>query len=741
MFKIAHISDLHFGIPDQSYHQFEELIRSIAKERPDLIIVSGDLVDSPKSELFTGAYNELLRLCDACKIKDPKKHLFIVPGNHDVWAHGIGTGDTTEFERVCGLHFRPFTKQAHDWGTFTHGDDIITISCINSNPARFVTLGSIKKKVLTILHKVIAGEFAGAYAESINTVALARGLVRDEEFVYLRRRLSDLRNQFKTKIITSIVVLHHHPLAHTEPSSVGADQSLCLINAGDTVYRFQKFGVNLVLHGHKHTPFIADGPRFLPSAEQSSFAVISCGSSGHPIPDERHNKQFQWNLIEIGTSGAIRANTFTGDGHYFSPVHDEAIVLRSCENYNLLCINRLEQESAFTASKRCRKIYIDEYGNARTVHKVVIESISDKADGRVDLPVAGISGRVYLPHGVLRFNRKKTTCSASRVGLDHILKETPTEISGTIRLTRVTKNDLPLTLTYQIEYFNAYSSSTADISKLYDQPEKMGGYEHIVMSLVYPVFQHEVTCTFSSNEIADSARVNVVRDSDDTEVPDEIERVGNSMEILANNVLIKIRNPNPNYNYILQWKPTESKSVLSFSEKGECEKRQEKLQTLNTHRQSKTPVYQQVQDLLEKAAQKLSGDRLEIVVFGFVGKSVIPIAANSTDENLYKLQLRWGQGVAGRCFKYNDTMVYVRRKAEEEPEIDVFCEVPGMVKPELVLCVPIKLHDTPMAVISVASWTLDPKLLKVADKNDEISKEVSQVLTQAWTSVKKLIGI
>ncbi len=73
MRRIAHISDLHFGAEDPFVAT--GLLNDLARQRPDLVVVSGDLTQRARRSQFEAARNYL------AQIAAPK---VIVPGNHDL---------------------------------------------------------------------------------------------------------------------------------------------------------------------------------------------------------------------------------------------------------------------------------------------------------------------------------------------------------------------------------------------------------------------------------------------------------------------------------------------------------------------------------------------------------------------------------------------------------------------------------------------------------------------------------
>ncbi len=78
MRTLAHISDLHFGRIDQAV--VEGLLADLIVHKPDLVVISGDLVQRAKARYFAEARAFLERL--------PFPYL-VVPGNHDIPVYNI----------------------------------------------------------------------------------------------------------------------------------------------------------------------------------------------------------------------------------------------------------------------------------------------------------------------------------------------------------------------------------------------------------------------------------------------------------------------------------------------------------------------------------------------------------------------------------------------------------------------------------------------------------------------------
>mgnify|MGYP005864678259 CR=1 FL=1 len=73
MRRIAHLSDLHFGATDPAV--VEALAAELAADRPDLVLISGDLTMRARRREFREARRFIERLPGP---------VLAVPGNHDV---------------------------------------------------------------------------------------------------------------------------------------------------------------------------------------------------------------------------------------------------------------------------------------------------------------------------------------------------------------------------------------------------------------------------------------------------------------------------------------------------------------------------------------------------------------------------------------------------------------------------------------------------------------------------------
>jgi 3',5'-cyclic AMP phosphodiesterase CpdA len=186
---LVHLSDLHFGRVDATL--LEPLIALVARIKPDLVVVSGDLTQRARSVEFEAAR----RFLDA--LPSPQ---IVVPGNHDVPLHNVA-------DRML----RPLAKFKHYITSELapiYIDDEIAVLGLNTARSMVFKNGRINKEQIATVH----AQFC---------------------------RLEDK--------VTKIIVTHHPfdlPEAHGQYDLVG--------RAKLAMETFARCGADLLLAGHFH---------------------------------------------------------------------------------------------------------------------------------------------------------------------------------------------------------------------------------------------------------------------------------------------------------------------------------------------------------------------------------------------------------------------------------------------------------------------------------------------------------
>lgn len=258
-YYIFQLSDLHFGA--KNVNVAEKRLKSLIKTQLSKIgfrndisfVITGDAVDSP-TQTTENAYNNFANYLKKYCGKGPIRIL----GNHDINNHGLA---------------------------FFHGKQHIA-NIIGQYPK--IQVFEEPKIILLLFNSNTNGTLAEGEI----------GIAQMAEMGNLLDRVQNL-NEYLL-----IAVLHHHLLPIPKPEHyeyrwyekiIPNDllaASLRLIDADSFLEWLSKRNVKIVLHGHKHIPFVA---------EHNKIKIIGCGSStGQIVHKEKGKTYMSYNLLKIG---------------------------------------------------------------------------------------------------------------------------------------------------------------------------------------------------------------------------------------------------------------------------------------------------------------------------------------------------------------------------------------------------------------------------------------------------------
>jgi 3',5'-cyclic AMP phosphodiesterase CpdA len=307
--RIAHLSDLHFG------DRFElglwrDVAHAVVDFAPQVLVVSGDLVDHPAPAHLLAAKCELRTLAS-----DAGAELCVVPGNHDLLEYGsgvvqrrhdwypriFGTDDTAAAEAALaqelGVAALGFSATARDgasvWSaikTRLFGDPKFARTIPSDPPAPKLVWSRPGLPILCALLDSTPG----------GPGDLATGLVSDDAL----RRLAAELDAINTPCLARIAVVHHHvlPVAYAGAAHDRQESVMVLRNAGTVLRVLADQRFDLVLHGHWHRPQCARLDFATAAGAAYPITVAAAGSAAMKTPDPRGNS---FNLIEIEESGRI----------------------------------------------------------------------------------------------------------------------------------------------------------------------------------------------------------------------------------------------------------------------------------------------------------------------------------------------------------------------------------------------------------------------------------------------------
>jgi 3',5'-cyclic AMP phosphodiesterase CpdA len=269
--KIAVISDIHYMDPSllpenpetdvafQTYLAydpklialsdpiFRKVISDLKKEKPDIVLIPGDLTKD--GELIShGKVIDLLH-----KLVDSGIKVFVVPGNHDV-----NNPEAWNFKTSTN----PGTISAEDfaskYGDFGYDDAIYR----DGNSLSYICQPYKKLWIL--------GIDACKYADNIDK-AIVGGTIKPETMAWIQEKMEEARD----KKITVLAMMHHGILQHYYGQQE-LDPGYLVDNWQQDAVAFMEAGIKLVFTGHYHANDISQmaiGKNTLSDVETGSLVT------------------------------------------------------------------------------------------------------------------------------------------------------------------------------------------------------------------------------------------------------------------------------------------------------------------------------------------------------------------------------------------------------------------------------------------------------------------------------------
>ncbi len=238
MRQILHISDIHFG-PHHVPEVAAGVLDLIARRRPALVVLSGDLTQRAKPQQFRAARAFVDRI-------ETEVKTLVVPGNHDVPLWRV-------WERVFsryGVYRRHFSEELEP----VFQDQELLVVGINSAFNWTTANGRITLARLRQVGELLAAAPPG---------------------------------------VAKIITVHHELIP---PPSFGTQR--VLRNADKAVDLFSRSGVELVLAGHLHQAYIARSETYYPSGRRP-FPIVHSGTTTSDRGRGGERRRFTCNWIRL----------------------------------------------------------------------------------------------------------------------------------------------------------------------------------------------------------------------------------------------------------------------------------------------------------------------------------------------------------------------------------------------------------------------------------------------------------
>lgn len=233
--RIAHLSDPHFGTILPGVR--EGLVKTVKELNPDLILITGDITQRARRSQFRDAKDFTHELLPI--------RVIAVPGNHDIPLFNIFTRFFNPYWGFKNL-FKDQLEKDH-----LHGDVVVT---------------------------------------GLNSTSKWRHVQGDFNLHRLEKRLKDNRPLAKVHIAA-----FHHPMDCKKTTDVknllkGRDQAIQL---------FDKYGIDLIVGGHIHDPFVTSSKQRYPDTKRSMVITVAGTCLSWRT---RLGAPNSFNLIEVDTT-------------------------------------------------------------------------------------------------------------------------------------------------------------------------------------------------------------------------------------------------------------------------------------------------------------------------------------------------------------------------------------------------------------------------------------------------------
>jgi predicted phosphodiesterase len=375
--KILHLSDLHFGF-GFNWDRWNDIVAMIPQLQPDLIIITGDVVNTPWRWSIKTAASQIESLrkqlagltppsagSDTAKVGE---RVIFVPGNHDTRIVGlIDVKWLIWFFIIAAL----LAMATVDWR-----NDVLhqqgTTYTLAAGAAMLLLLrlltttdlsSSFGETMLTSIQKYDWANIGIVPVDSASALTLgAQGKVPNT----LRHKLREQFGEGGDQDGVWFAAVHHHPLPI--PYDSKNESAMIMKNAGTLLKELANFNIPIVLHGHKHNPYFSRVVIRNNRGIEKQISVLSAGTATekalpHPLPHS-------FNVIRICERSSVSVDVYTSiNGQGFQLEQTKTIDIIDAATQQAQEFERLARALPLRVRSMIGLASIDEHGNCRLVRE------------------------------------------------------------------------------------------------------------------------------------------------------------------------------------------------------------------------------------------------------------------------------------------------------------------------------------------------------------------------------------
>lgn len=740
--KICHISDLHCQDSQDWDDNFKNLHRTLVKELPDIICITGDCVNHPIQKSFDILASKIEELVEAYKNVSHNVYIITVPGNHDY--HLFGNSVSALFKTQVNNLFKKNHKK------------LLYCSEVRSADIMEVALNIYEKFNIAIF------PFDSNQIGKYTTGNFAQGKIHDPEKDYEAYKKHYLSESDEAAYDSSFKVslLHHHPLPlPTSKKAEKLEGFMVLKNSYEFLDHSIRNDVDLILHGHKHCSGVSEYK--MHNRGSRSINVVACGSSAHTGESYKEMK-----LIRLSDKHTVDLRTFYATNSTPAYITDdvkpmELVSYGAIRKANAIAPCLINSPIKFI-SQKTKLVSIQKDGNAAVgiVYNGIFWNENIRYDDmcisetlRADIGRVLSLSSVICEESQLADDKSLTWTSTANVkaNIDGA-PDKPEAFEFIARPTRPLNKESEAKSTIRYILVNGYALTRTDYKEAYGENASGIIDETCSIQANYPTEVLELVVKFPSGDPSLFPSLSQVY-VDATERPSEEQET--SLDILerklerdeqeyafleskhairyrqdALEIVAVIRHPQPDLLYTLRWGLPDDKNLAKLNHFHYKVSEALRKKFLNKDSSALKTFYDNVSANIKSLTERW--EDLDILLLGHDSKSKCLQVTLGPDKFEYAKPIFVGRGVVGKSFRARQTFYWNRKLDNEETE-------PSDAEPESVIdnYDPVEVLALPLAYPRISPSEYE----KLSSEGDTGRCPVFGVISMVSTNSKLVLDV
>ena len=773
--RIAHLSDLHIGLGFND-DLWNDLSRIVERNRPHIVLVTGDLVNSPFWWTLRRARKKLEALVEkvssaagadpAAAAAHTQCELVVIAGNHDVRVLGIlavtwikwlammlalvvyffAAGGLTLERRDLALHMVGWNWKLVEIAAAVAGG-VWGLSLL-----LFRDFGGAFKAYLlgAPTHWTELRLAIYPFDSASRGARWARGKLGRRELGKAKRqcevRTPGQEKQGRVTVpepLYRIAVVHHHPLPI--PYDKAQEAMMIMEDAGAFLSEISGMEIPLVLHGHKHHHHFSRVTINAGTTEQFEASVLAAGTATAGRREGRFG--FNFNLIEI-EGGNARIYPWVATGGTFKA--QSAFWAHEPEDAAYRAYLAAARHWGYSAKTITSMANINADGDLR--HATEVRGFKIEPGGepleQFPHPVKAGSQLGTIEH-FEAYALAPSTAPGLRMRRDP--EVSAQQQSGWIEFGReLTEHDEGLNYGWRYWGSNSYALTVEQFEQLYGKGLAPTEWDAMVLEFC-PCAEFTMMVNFPPGFAMEGMPELLVNHlGNGRAAPLVAMRIRDKLFYSSelNALFVRIAYPPLGYRYTLRWRLAEETKGRGGAARNHAagaqaaEMEEWLLESVATPTSSKVPLRTLLESVEDRARANLElgtehEEPLDLTLMAYDARArELRVVAGTLADNdpRWKLRLKYGSGIAGLAYKRAAPVLWLKERVRSERLPFRYMPIAPTegstreedIEDEVVLSMPLTHPEEPRevyAILSISSRQASSKLLQL--KEDELAGQLA----------------